>query len=124
MVTRTGGNRFSGTLFYFDRRPEYNANEWENNIDDLDKRIFTQYMPGFSVGGPIRRNRTFFFVNTQWLRAEQTPEVTRTVYTAAARQGIWRYRRSAAISPPAWPAHRWMPTATVVPIATYDIAGQ
>ncbi|MEO5895623.1 MAG: TonB-dependent receptor, partial [Vicinamibacterales bacterium] len=91
MVTRSGSNRFSGTLFYFDRRPEYNANEWENNIDGLAKRIFTQKIPGFSVGGPIRRNRTFFFVNTQWLRAEQNSEITRTVYTAAARQGIWRY---------------------------------
>ena len=35
MVTRTGSNRLSGTLFYFDRRPEYNANEWENNIDSI-----------------------------------------------------------------------------------------
>ena len=46
MVTRSGTNRLSGTLFYFDRRPEYNANEWENNIDELAKRHFTQYIPG------------------------------------------------------------------------------
>ena len=91
MVTRSGGNSFSGTAFYFDRRPEYNANEWENNIDNLPKRIFTQYMPGFSVGGPIRRNKTFFFVNTQWLDAEQTRERTRIVYTESARRGLWRY---------------------------------
>jgi hypothetical protein len=91
MVTRSGSNRFSGTIFYFDRRPEYNANEWENNIDALPKRVFTQQMPGFSVGGPVRRDRTFFFVNSQWLSAEQTGSITRTVYTAAARQGIWRY---------------------------------
>ena len=91
MITRSGTNRFSGTIFYFDRRPEYNANEWENNIDNLPKRIFTQHMPGFSVGGPIRRNKTFFFANNQWLRAEQTREVTRIVYTDTARRGIWRY---------------------------------
>ena len=91
MVTRSGGNTLTGTAFYFDRRPEYNANEWENNIDNLPKRIFNQKMPGFSVGGPIRRNRTFFFVNNQWLRADQTREVTRTVYTESARRGLWRY---------------------------------
>ncbi len=91
MVTRTGSNRLSGTLFYFDRRPEYNANEWENNRQGLLKRQFTQKVPGFSVGGPIRRNRSFFFVNSQWLRAQQTSEITRTVYTATARQGIWRF---------------------------------
>jgi hypothetical protein len=94
MITRSGTNSFSGTAFYFDRRPEYNANEWENNIAQLEKRNFTQKMPGFSIGGPIQRNKTFFFVNSQWLNAEQTQEQTRTVYTQLARQGIWRYNTS------------------------------
>jgi hypothetical protein len=48
-------------------------------------------MPGFSVGGPIRRNNTFFFVNTQWLRAKQT-RVTRTVLTATGGQGALALR--------------------------------
>jgi hypothetical protein len=91
MITRSGTNNLSGTAFYFDRRPEYNANEWESNIDNLPKRQFNQYMPGFSVGGPIQRNKTFFFVNGQWLRAEQTQSTTRLVYTQQARQGNWRY---------------------------------
>jgi hypothetical protein len=91
MITRSGTNNLSGTLFYFDRRPEYNANEWENNIDHLPKRNFTQKVPGFSAGGPIQRNKTFFFVNTQWLRADQTQSQTRTVYTEQARRGLFRY---------------------------------
>src|SRR5262249_42022966 len=44
MITRSGTNTFTGTAFYFDRRPEYNANERENNIDHLPKRNFTQKM--------------------------------------------------------------------------------
>ena len=91
MITRSGTNSFSGTAFYFDRKPEYNANEWENNIDNLPKRNFTQKVPGFSVGGPIRRNQTFFFVNSQWLNVEQTQAITRTVLTQQARQGLFRY---------------------------------
>ncbi|HSC26517.1 MAG TPA: carboxypeptidase regulatory-like domain-containing protein [Vicinamibacterales bacterium] len=91
MITRSGNNKFSGTGFYFDRRPKYNANEWENNIDQQPKRNFTQKMPGFSIGGPILRNKTFFFVNSQWLRAEQTLTQTRMVYTDLARRGIFRY---------------------------------
>ena len=39
MITRSGTNNFAGTLFYFDRRPEYNANEWENNFAGLPKRL-------------------------------------------------------------------------------------
>ncbi len=123
MVTRSGGNKFNGTLFYFDRRPEYNANEWENNIAGLAKREFTQYMPGFSVGGPIRRNKTFFFVNNQWLRANQTSRRTRTVYTQSARDGIWRYsltgrNQPAGSSSPSIDANG----NPIVPVGTYSIA--
>ncbi|MDQ3418421.1 MAG: TonB-dependent receptor [Acidobacteriota bacterium] len=122
MVTRSGGNKFTGTAYYFDRRPEYNANEWENNIAGLPKREFTQYMPGFSVGGPIVRNKTFFFVNNQWLRANQTSRRTRTVYTQSARDGIWRYsltgrNQPAGSSAPSIDANG----NPVVPIGTYNI---
>src|SRR5262249_27143430 len=91
MVTRSGTNSLAGTVFYFDRRPEYNANEWQNNLIGLSKSNFTQKMPGFSLGGPIKKNNTFFFVNSQWLRLDRTVTVTNTVYTQQARQGIWRY---------------------------------
>jgi hypothetical protein len=91
MITRSGTNNVDGSLFYFHRRPAWNANEWENNIDQLPKQQFTQHIPGFSAGGPLRRDRTFFFVNTQWLRADRTQSRTRLVYTDLARQGTWRY---------------------------------
>lgn len=122
MVTRNGTNKLSGTVYYFDRRPEYNANEWENNIAGLEKREFTQYMPGFSVGGPIRRNRTFFFANNQWLRANQTSETTRTVYTATARQGLWRYATGGRNQPAGVPGASVDSNGNpAVPIASYDI---
>ena len=122
MVTRSGGNRFSGTVYYFDRRPEYNANEWENNINQLEKREFTQYMPGFSLGGPIRRNKTFFFVNSQWLRAEQSDDITRTVYTATARQGIWRYALTGRNRPASAPGASVDANGNpIVPVGSYNI---
>lgn len=122
MVTRSGGNRLAGTLFYFDRRPEYNANEWENNIDGIEKRIFTQQMPGFSIGGPVRRNKTFYFVNTQWLRADQTRVTTRTVYTADARNGIFRYSTTGRNQPAGTPAPSVDANGNpIVPITTYSV---
>jgi len=124
MITRSGTNKFSGTAFYFDRRPEYNANEWENNLNGLPKRNFTQQMPGFSLGGPIRRNKTFFFINGQRLNAEQTRERTRTVYTADARRGIFRYAIGARTQP-AGVAGASVDTSgnPIVPIGTYDVVG-
>jgi hypothetical protein len=75
-------------MFY--RTPRFNANEWANNTDKVGKRQFVQQIPGFSVGGPVRKNKTFFFLNFQYLRTHETGTFTSTVYTASARQGIFR----------------------------------
>jgi hypothetical protein len=91
MVTRSGSNMLHGTAFFFYRTPRFNANEWENNTDLVGKRQFVQQIPGFSVGGPIRKDKTFFFVNVQWLRTHETGTFTSTVYTASARKGLFRY---------------------------------
>jgi hypothetical protein len=127
MVTRSGSNAFNGTAFYFDRRPEFNANEWENNIDHLPKRVFKQKMPGFSAGGPIRRNKTFFFTNSQWLNAEQTREVTRIVYTDSARRGVWRYAIGGRNLPAGVAGGSVDASGNVAPgvaIGTYDVAAR
>jgi hypothetical protein len=91
MVTRSGTNTLHGTAFFFYRTPRFNANEWGNNMLSLGKRQFVQQIPGFSLGGPIRKDKTFFFVNMQWLRTHETGSFTSTVYTADARKGIYRY---------------------------------
>ena len=98
MVTRSGTNQYRGTLFYFRRDPKYNANEWETNASSATpeaaqaaKDKLYQNIGGFSLGGPIVRNKTFFFGNMQVLRASRSREVLRTVYTSSARSGVWRY---------------------------------
>ena len=98
MVTRSGTNQFRGTGFFFARRPEFNANEWEvnqqfSNPEDAEKAKdkLDQNIGGFSLGGPIIKNKTFFFGNLQVLRATRSREVLRTVYTQDARNGVWRY---------------------------------
>jgi Carboxypeptidase regulatory-like domain/TonB-dependent Receptor Plug Domain len=91
MTTRSGSNEFHGTAFFFYRTPRFNANEWQYNTDLVGKRQFVQQIPGGSIGGPIRKNKTFFFLNVQYLRTHETGSFTSTVYTAQARQGIFRF---------------------------------
>ncbi|MCU1330303.1 MAG: hypothetical protein JWN34_5673, partial [Bryobacterales bacterium] len=91
MVTRSGGNEFHGTGFWFYRTPRLNANEWQNNLDNLGKAQLQQNIYGGGIGGPIKRNKTFFFGEIQLLNARSSAAVTRTVYTASARQGELRY---------------------------------
>jgi len=92
MVTRSGTNQFRGTGFFFWRDPSLNAQEWELNlVPGTPKDQYKQKIGGFSLGGPIRKNKSFFFGNLQVLRATRTREQISTTYTDLARQGIWRY---------------------------------
>jgi hypothetical protein len=106
LVTRSGTDKFHGTLFELYRTPRFNANEYENNLNGRGKGQFVQHIYGGSLGGPVilpgydgREKKTYFFTNIQLLRATQSFLVTRTVYTAAARQGLLRYRVGAANAP-------------------------
>ena len=125
MITRSGTNEFHGSGFWFYRTPRLNANEWENNLNNVGKRQFVQHIWGGSLGGPIVRNKTFFFANVQLLRALQTGIVNRTVYTADARRGILRYVRGGRNRPAGVPDASVDAAGNVLPgvnIAVYNVA--
>ena len=89
--TRSGTNAFHGNVFWFYQTPGLNANDPGNKENGIGKPQFVQNILGFSVGGPIIKNKTFFFVNTQFLHTSQDFTQTSIVLTQAARQGIFRY---------------------------------
>ncbi|MBA2733181.1 MAG: carboxypeptidase regulatory-like domain-containing protein, partial [Acidobacteria bacterium] len=109
LVTRSGTNEFHGTAFEFYQTPRFHANEYENTINRINRGgqlitpstpKFVQHIFGGSVGGPIIKNKAFFFTNLQLLRTSQSILATRTVYTADARAGRFRFvggGRNAAI---------------------------
>ncbi|MBI3281692.1 MAG: hypothetical protein HYZ57_17840, partial [Acidobacteria bacterium] len=83
-VTRSGTNQFHGTLFEFVRNEKLNArNFFANSVPPFKRNQF-----GGTFGGPIQRNRTFFFGS--WQRTTQRSaagSVTATVPTAEQRRG-------------------------------------
>ena len=91
MVTRSGSNEIHGNGFWFYRTPRLNAGEFQNNIDGLGKPQLQQNIFGGGIGGPIVKNKTFFFYEIQALRARSSANTARTVYTQSARDGILRY---------------------------------
>lgn len=112
LVTRSGTNQFRGNLFEYYQTPDFNAKSYPETIAGSAKGQFVQHIFGGSLGGPLfnpgfgegtkpgfLRDRAFFFVNLQFLRAYDTALVTRTVYTPQARQGIFRYVVGRANSP-------------------------
>lgn len=59
--TRGGSNKFRGRVFYFFRDARLNANTWNNNRRGIARPKFTDHDPGFTFGGPIVKNKLFFF---------------------------------------------------------------
>jgi len=70
VVTRSGTNQFHGSVYEFLRNSATDANQWFNPnntpIAALKRNIF-----GFTLGGPIRKNKTFFFVDYEGTRLTQ-----------------------------------------------------
>ncbi|HKX33024.1 MAG TPA: carboxypeptidase regulatory-like domain-containing protein, partial [Blastocatellia bacterium] len=61
IVTRSGGNKFSGTGYFYGQNEKFNANDFFFNRDGIDRQQARRLEGGFSLGGPIVKDRLFFF---------------------------------------------------------------
>jgi outer membrane receptor protein involved in Fe transport len=68
VTTKSGTNAFHGTAYEFNRVSALASNTFLNNSEGLPESIFTRNNFGFSVGGPVKKNKLFFFNNTEWTR--------------------------------------------------------
>ncbi|HEU4477596.1 MAG TPA: TonB-dependent receptor [Pyrinomonadaceae bacterium] len=98
VATRSGTNDFHGDLFYFHRNTALNANEWFNNAQGIERPILLLHQFGGDVGGPIIKNKTFFFGSYQSNRIKQSQPIGSNfgvprVYTSALKNGIFRFVR-------------------------------
>lgn len=97
IATRSGTNEVHGDLFWFHRNTVLNANEWFNNVQGIERPTLLMNQFGFDVGGPIVKNRTFFFGSYQGNRIKMTQPIsqafsaTPSVYSPSLKQGIFRY---------------------------------
>ncbi|HEY0173315.1 MAG TPA: TonB-dependent receptor [Pyrinomonadaceae bacterium] len=112
LITKSGTNDWHGDLYEFHRNTATTANDYFNNAEgrytalDADvisgiARIGDQKVPrpklirnifGGSLGGPIKKDRLFFFYNYEGRRDAAEVSVLRTVPTATLRQGIVQFR--------------------------------
>lgn len=84
---KQGSNQFHGSGFEFFRDEALNANTWDNNRANRPKGPFNQHIAGLTLGGPVLRNKTFFFGDYQATRTERALSQTATVPTAQMRNG-------------------------------------
>jgi hypothetical protein len=67
-VTKSGGNSFHGNALYWWNGSILNANGYFNNQNGAPRPFVNANQWAASIGGPIRKNKTFFFVDTEGLR--------------------------------------------------------
>ena len=95
-VTRSGGNQYHGSLFEFHRNEAVNARNFFATAGDGLKR--NQF--GGTFGGPVRRDKTFFFFSYQETRQVQRPaDRSTTVLTEPQRRGDFSARRTPITDP-------------------------
>lgn len=74
--TRPGTNEFHGSLYWFNRVSRLASNEFDNNARGIDKQHFARNQFGYAVGGPIMKEKLFFFNSTEWTRVRSTGVTT------------------------------------------------
>jgi len=87
VVTKSGTNQFHGSAYEFLQNSDLNANNWFNNRSGVGISPRKQNQFGGTLGGPIRRDKLFFFVDYQGTLATNTGTATAGVPSAAEQQG-------------------------------------
>ncbi len=90
-VTKRGTNALHGQLYDQFRNDALNANSWSNNARGLPKARLRLNEYGGNLGGPIVKNKLFFFGNYEQPIQPGQNTITATVLTSEAQQGVFRY---------------------------------
>src|SRR5213592_139785 len=86
-VSKSGSNSFHGTAFEFVRNSYFDAKNYFDR-GDLPIAPFKRNVFGYSLGGPIRRNKTFFFTSYEGRRAREVASLNSLVLSDAQRASI------------------------------------
>jgi hypothetical protein len=70
--TRAGSNKFRGRAFYFFRDESLNANTWNNNRRGISRPPLQENNPGFTLSGPLIKNKLFFFTAYEYSNIADT----------------------------------------------------
>lgn len=95
--TRSGGNKFSGSLYEYYRDPRLNSNYFFNKVNELEKNDVKLNQYGGRVGGPVvlpgfdGRGKAFYFLNYEQIRFPNSFTRTRTVLNPSALDGTFSY---------------------------------
>ena len=88
-VIKSGTNQVHGTAFWFYRTRGLNANSWANDFNNVPKAPYRGDQYGGSLGGPVKKNKIFFFMGYEGLRLNTGVTYTYTVPTPMLANGYF-----------------------------------
>ena len=95
---KSGANNIHGSGWYFHRNDKLNANNFFNNAAGVERGVESRNQYGFTVGGPVAQNRTFFFADYQRTDASKAGGSNGTVPTAQMKRGVFTGDRDLKIT--------------------------
>jgi hypothetical protein len=88
LVTKSGTNQFHGSAYEFNRISATGSNTYFNDANGIPKGIYTRNNFGFAVGGPVIKNKLFFFDNLEWLRVRSAGSQNAAVIDPASYSSL------------------------------------
>ena len=95
IIGRRGSNDLHGALYWYHQNDDLNANTWTNNRNKIKEPELKDNRFGFRAGGPVLRDRIFYFVNYDGRRFPRSSDINRLVPTESLRRGELRFRDAA-----------------------------
>lgn len=94
LVTKNGTNELHGSLYEYHRNTVTTANDFFLNAAGVERPKLIRNIFGGSIGGPIKKNRLFYFGNFEGRRDARDGQAVRYVPSRLMRQGILQYQRA------------------------------
>ncbi len=107
LITKSGTNSFHGSVYEYNRSDIGEANDWFNKQSELNSGLpnrpgqLIRNTFGATFGGPIRKDRVFFFLAYEGQRTRENAQMTRVVPSDNLRQGIMSYECTGSAGCPA-----------------------
>ncbi len=95
LVTRSGTNSFHGAIVEYHRDKDLEANDWFNNNSNVPRPPLIRNQFGGNIGGPVLKNKLFFFFDYNGRRDTLSNLVERTVPLDSFRNGTIQYYNTA-----------------------------
>lgn len=91
LVTKSGTNQFHGSAHEYNRNTIFAANDFFNNKNDIPRQPLNRNQFGGSIGGPILKDRLFFFFNYEGRRDSTSAQIQQIVPSDTFRSGQLKY---------------------------------